>query len=390
VTKKDGLKTSGTLLTHVASDPSAHYGAVNVPPFRMSTIVFPTYADYCKAEYGTTGYGRMGTPTSAAFEDGIAALEGAAGSVSTCSGLSAVATGLMAFTKAGDHVLMPDNMYGPGRRACDKILRRYGVEIEYYAPMIGEGIEKHFRKNTRVLHIETPGSFTYEVSDIGAMTAAAKKAGVRVTCDNSWGAGYFLKPLALGADVSIMSGTKYIAGHADAMLGVLSASEETLQDVRNAVVFMGICGGADELYLGLRGLRTLHVRMEQHQKSALDLARWLETHPAVKRVLHPAFPSCPGHENWKKYFTGASGTFAVILKETDKTRFADMLDHMRLFRMGFSWGGFESLLFPEQPGHVRTAEKWTEEGLLLRLHVGFEDVEDLKQDLEDGFKRIAR
>lgn len=379
----------GTLLTHVASDPSAHHGAVNVPPYRMSTIVFNSYEEYKRADYGTTGYGRMGTPTSGAFEDGIAALEGAEGSVSTCSGLSAVIVALTAFTQAGDHVLMPDNGYGPGRRACEKILKRYGVKVDYYPPLIGAGIVKYFRPETKSVHIEAPGSFTYEVCDIGAIVAAAKQAGLRTTFDNSWSAGFFLKPLALGVDVSVMSATKYIAGHSDAMLGVLSANGEALTAVKNTAVWMGLCGGSDELYMGLRGLRTLHVRMHQHRKSALEIAEWLSAHPAVKRVLHPAFPSCPGHENWKKYFKGSSGTFGIVLKETDREKFPRMLDRMGLFRLGFSWGGFESLLFPEQPGPSRTAEPWTEEGLSLRLHIGLEDVADLKKDLDAGLKRLT-
>lgn len=378
-----------TFLAHAGSAPAEHRGAVNVPPYRMSTIVFKTYAEYEKAEYGSSAYGRAGTPTTAAFESAIAALEGAHGSVVTCSGLSAVTLGLLAFTQSGDHVLMPDNAYGPGRRVCEQVLRRYGVSIDYYPPMIGAGLAALIRPNTRVVHLEAPGSFTYEVSDLGLLAKTAKAAGAWVTMDNSWATPLLLRPLDLGVDVSIMSATKYIAGHSDAMLGVLSATETALPFVRRAALHTGVCPGSEEVYQGLRGLHSLHVRLERHGRSALELAQWLSTHPAVKRVLHPALPSCPGHENWKKYFKGSSGTFGIILNETRKDRFPKMLDGMRVFRMGLSWGGFESLLLPEQPGALRTAQPWTETGLSLRIHTGFESVEDLKTDLDEGLKRLA-
>jgi cystathionine beta-lyase len=382
-------KKTDTLLTHTGSNPAAHHGAVNVPPYRMSTVVFNSYAEFEQAEYGSSAYGRVGTPASAAFEAGIAAIEGAYNSVSTCSGLSAVVTTLLAFTKAGDHVLMPDNCYGPGRRACERLLRKYGINAEYYPAMTGAEIAGYFRPETKLVFIEAPGSFTYEISDIGEIATTAKKAGIRTAMDNSWATPLYLKPLELGIDVALMSATKYIAGHSDAMLGVISATEEAWPAIKSTAVALGICGGSEEVYLGARGLRTLRVRMEQHQKNALDIAQWLSSHAAVKRVLHPALPSCPGHENWKKYFKGASGTFGIILHETRKENFARMLDGMGLFKLGFSWGGYESLLFPEQPGPSRTAEKWTEPGLSLRLHIGLEDVSDLKADLEAGLKRLS-
>lgn len=385
--KKNGK--NATLLAHAGSEPGAFYGAVNVPPYRMSTVVFKSYREFETAEYGSSFYGRVGTPTSLAFEDAISKLEGAHDSVATCSGLSAVVAALMAFTRAGDHVLMPDNCYGPGRRAAEKILRRYGVDTEYYPPLIGKDIRRMFRKNTRTVLIEAPGSFTYEVSDIGAIAQAAKKAGIWTVMDNSWGTPLLCRPLDLGVDVALMSATKYISGHADAMLGVLSATKEAWPGIKQAVVHAGICAGSEELYLALRGLRTLSVRLRQHGEGGLEIAKWLAKHPAVKRVLHPALPSCPGHANWKKHFSGASGTFGIILHETSKKKFARMLDGMELFRMGFSWGGYESLLFPEQPGPSRSAVKWTEKGLSLRIHVGLEDVSDLKADLAAGLKRLS-
>ena len=382
-------KSENTILTHAGSKPDEYHGAVNVPVHRMSTIVFKTYAEFEKVPNVPFYYGRSGTPTSAAFEEAVAGIEGAFKCVATCSGLSAILTALLAFVKAGDHILMTDNCYGPSRKTCEEILRKFGIDVEYYPPMIGAEIEKLFRPNTKLVFMEAPGSLTFEVQDIGAITTAAKKAGIKTAIDNSWATPLFFKPLAFGIDVSVMSATKYIAGHSDVMLGVVSAMEESYPAIRRASQMLGLIGGSEELYLGTRGLRTLHVRLPHHQKSALEIAQWLEKQPQVKRVLHPALPSCPGHENWKKYFKGSSGTFSIILHETNREKIAKMLDGMNIFRMGFSWGGFESLLFPEQPKPIRTAQAWTEEGFSLRLHIGLEDVEDLRLDLEAGLKRLA-
>lgn len=375
-----------TLLTHCSSRPESFQGVVNVPVHRASTIIFKTYKEF---EEHPTYYGRAGTPTSAAFEQAIASLEGAAGSVSTCSGLSAIVVALTAFTKAGDHILIADNVYGPTRKFCKDMLSKHGVEVEFYSPMIGAGIQDMFKKNTRVLFLEAPGSLTFEVCDIGALVEAARNAKIVTVMDNSWGTPLFFKPLENGIDVSMMSATKYISGHSDAILGVVSGTAETYPLLKKAAMMLGLCGGSEELYIGLRGLRTLEIRLKEHQERALTIARWLETQSAVKRVLHPALPSCGGHENWKKYFKGSSGTFGMILKEADKKKIAQMLDGLKLFHMGASWGGYESLCFPEQPAPLRTASAWTETGFSLRLHIGFEDVEDLKTDLMASFKRLA-
>lgn len=382
-------KSENTILTHAGSKPDEYHGAVNVPVHRMSTIVFKTYEEFEKVPNVPFYYGRSGTPTSAAFEEAIAGIEGAYKSVATCSGLSAILTALLAFTKAGDHVLMTDNCYGPSRKTCEEILRRFGVDVEYYPPMVGAHISDYFRPNTKLVFMEAPGSLTFEVQDIGAITKAAQAAGIRTAIDNSWATPLFFKPLEFGIDVSVMSATKYIAGHSDVMLGVVSAKETVYPEIKRAAMMLGLTGGSEELYLATRGLRTLHVRLPFHEKHALYLAQWLAEQPQVKRVLHPALPSCPGHENWKKYFSGSTGTFSIILHETDRTKIAAMLDGMDIFRMGFSWGGFESLLFPEQPKPIRTAAKWTEDGFSLRLHIGLEDVEDLRIDLEKGLQRLS-
>jgi len=381
-------KSFETLLTHAGSKPDEYHGAVNVPPHRMSTIVFRTYEEFEKVPNVPYSYGRAGTPSTAAFEEGIAAIEGAYRSVATCSGLSAILTALIAFAEAGDHILMTDNCYGPSRKSCEEILRRFGVDVEYYPPMIGAEIEKLFRPNTKLVFMEAPGSLTFEVQDIGAITAAAKKAGIKTAIDNSWATPLFFQPLDFGIDISVMSATKYVSGHSDVMLGVVSTNEEAWPQVKRAALMLGLCGGSEELYLGLRGLRTLNVRLQQHQKNALDIAEWLANRKEVKSVRHPALPSCPGHENWKKYYKGSSGTFGIILHQTDREKIAAMLNGMKIFNLGFSWGGFESLLFPEQPKPIRTAAPWTEEGFSLRLHIGLEDVEDLRADLDAGLSRL--
>ena len=379
---------TGTLLTHISSNPKKYDGAVNIPVHRASTIVYNSFEEFENRPKPPFVYGRAGTPTSAAFEQAITALEGAAGSVSTCSGLSAIVTALTSVAGSGDHVLIPDNAYGPNRKFCKKMLGHCGVDVEFYPPLIAD-ISKLFRKNTKALFIEAPGSLTFEVCDIGAFVKAAKAAKIKTIMDNSWGSPLLFKPLDHGIDISVMSCTKYVSGHSDAMLGVVSGTAETYPALKAAALHFGLCGGSEELYIGLRGLRTLHIRLKEHESRALEIAHWLEKQPAVKRVLHPALPSCPGHENWKKYFKGSCGTFSIILKETDKKKFARMLDGFKLFHMGASWGGYESLCFPEQPGPVRTASPWTEEGLLMRLHIGFEDMDDLKTDLSEGLKRLV-
>lgn len=381
-------ENSGTFLTHVSITPEKYDGVVNTPVHRASTIIYKTYEEFESHPKPPFSYGRAGTPTSAAFEQAIAALEGAAGSVSACSGLSAIVISLTAFAGSGDHVLIPDNVYGPSRKFCAKMLKNCGIEAEFYPPLIAD-ISTLFRPNTKVLFVEAPGSLTFEVGDIGAFLKAAKARSITTIMDNSWASGMHFKPLDAGFDVSVMSATKYISGHSDAMLGVVSGTAEAYPKLKAAALQLGICAGSEELYIGLRGLRTLHVRMKEHEARGLEMAQWLAKQPAIKRVLHPALPSCPGHENWKRYFKGASGTFGLVLHETDKAKFGRMLDGFALFHMGASWGGYESLCFPEQPGPIRTAQKWDEPGLSLRLHIGFEDLDDLKNDLEQGFKRLS-
>ncbi len=387
--KQDPRKHAKTLLAHLGSQPLRYDGVVNTPVHRASTFVIDTYEHFLNCFEAPYRYGRESTPSSTAFEQAIATLDGAAGCVVTSSGLAAINGAILSFVTAGDHILLPDNFYGFARDFCTRTLSRFGVEIEYYDPMCGAEIEKQIKDTTKILYLEAPGSLSYEVQDIGAFVAAAKKHDLITMIDNSWGTPLHLRPLELGIDISIISATKYISGHSDMMLGVISCNEKTLKPVRDTIRQLGNCAGSEELYLGLRGLRTLDVRMERHSESGLALAHWLSGHEAIKKVLHPALPESPGHENWKKYFTGCSGVFAVVLHETDRTKIAAMLDGMEIFKMGFSWGGYESLLFPEQLNPARITKPWEGDGFLLRIHPGLEDMEDLKNDLQQGLVRLT-
>jgi len=381
-----------TLIVSAGRDPEANHGVVNPPVYHASTILHPTVAAMeatRKPEYRGTRYGRYGTPTTFALEDAVAALEGGARCVATGSGLAAIVAALAAFVKAGDHVLMVDSVYGPARRTCDRLLARFGVETTYYDPRIGAGITRLMRPNTRVVYTESPGSLTFEMQDIPAIAGIAHQRGAMVLVDNSWGTPLYFQPFAHGVDVSIQAATKYIVGHSDAMMGTITATTDAFPAVEASAREFGAIPGPDDCYLALRGLRTLSVRLARHQETGLTLARWLKARPEVKRVLHPALPDDPGHALWARDFTGACGLFGVVLDERfDKTAVAAMLDGMAHFGMGASWGGFESLILPTDPGKIRTATPWREPGLTIRIHAGLEDPADLIADLERGFDRL--
>ena len=377
-----------TRLVHAGREPARQHGFVNTPIYRGSTVLFPTVAALDANDQDFT-YGRLGTPTVKALETTIAELEGGYRTLLTPSGLSAIATALLAFVSAGDEILISDSVYRPTRRFCDNVLKRLGVTTIYYDPVIGAGIDSLITKKTRVVFAESPGSQTFEVQDIPAIVDVAHAAGAMVILDNTWATPLYFKSFAHGVDVSIQAATKYIVGHADAMLGAITASEETSGAVVKVHEDFGLCPGPEDVYLGLRGLRSLGVRLERHHKSGLELARWLAGRPEVARVLHPALPDYPGHQLWKRDFSGASGLFSIVLKPVPPRSVAAMLDGLNLFGMGYSWGGFESLILPFDPGAYRTATTWRAEGPALRLHVGLEAVEDLKADLEAGFARLA-
>lgn len=384
--------TKDTLLVHAGRDPRANHGIVNPPVYHCSTVLFPTLAaleDTDRNSLEGVHYGRMGTPTSFAFEQAVADLEGGWRAVNTASGLAAIATALTAFTKAGDHVLITDSAYGPTRRFAKETLAPYGVEVEFFDPCVGAGIAALLRPNTSVVFLESPGSLTFEIQDVPAIAKAAKSVGATVLLDNTWATPLFFRPFDHGVDASIHAATKYMVGHADAMLGVITCRDEAVwTTVKKAATRFGTCAGPDDLFLGLRGLRTLSVRLRQHQESALILADWLAARPEVTRVLHPARPDFPGHALWKRDFTGSSGLFSIVIKPAPRAALAAMVDELELFGMGYSWGGFESLLLPTHPAAVRSATRWTDPGIVLRLHAGLEHPDDLIRDLDNAFRRL--
>jgi cystathionine beta-lyase len=391
---KSKSKKPDTLLAHAGRDPAKNFGVVNPPVYHASTIVHRTVADLEQAQKNRYGvdqvvYGRYGTPTTFALEQAVAALEGGARAIAYCSGAAACYSAILGFVKAGDHVLVTDSVYGPVRAFCNNFLARFNVETTFYDPSLGQSIERLFKPNTRLLYMESPGSLTFEIQDVKALVAAAKAKGIKTALDNTWAAPLFFKPLAMGVNAEVIAGTKYIVGHSDAMMGLAVTGEESFLPVREAAALLGNHAAPDDCYLALRGLRTAGVRLRQHEKAALELARWLEKRKEIERVLHPALESFPGHALWKRDFTGSSGLFSIVLKPGTPKRAVDaMLDGMELFGMGFSWGGFESLMVPVFPEHLRSAVKW-QSGPVLRLHAGLEDVGDLIADLDAGFKRLA-
>lgn len=364
---------------------------VNPPVVRASTFLFEKLADFEEASrhpFDGPFYGRVGTPTTFAFEQAIAELEGGHRSIAASSGVAAISAVLLAFLDKGDHLLVVDTVYDPVRRFCNRMLARLGIETTFYDPAAGAGIGELIRPNTKLVYLESPGSGTFEVQDVRAIVAAAKAAGARTAIDNTWATPLFFRPLDHGIDVSIHAATKYIVGHSDAMLGVVTANAETYDAVRRATQDLGACAGSEECNLGLRGLRTLAVRLRQHEASALTLARWLERQPQVARVLHPALPSSPGHEFWKRDFSGSSGLFSIELASREPQAARSFIDALSMFRIGFSWGGYESLVLPTHPGKSRSLPLWNGRGPIVRLQIGLEDTGDLKADLAQALARL--
>ena len=387
-------KRSETLLAHLGRDPWRFDGAVNTPVYRASTILSPGVAHWEDNERrrrkGSIHYGRAGTPTSFAFEDSVAALEGAAGAVSVSSGLAAIAFSILPFVDAGDHVLVADSVYWPCRKFCESQLKRLGVEVTYYDPLVGAGIAELIRPNSKLVYLESPGSLTFEVQDVPAIAAAAKAAGLILVADNTWATPLNFRPLEHGVDIVLHAATKYLVGHSDAMLGVICCSAEHEERVRETVRAYGVCAGPDDLFLGLRGLRTLAVRLARHQETGLALAAWLAGRPEVARVMHPGLPDDPGHALWRRDFDGASGLFGLVLSQPrSQEALAAMIDGLELFGIGASWGGFESLIITAKPERGRTATEWRVPGPTLRIHAGLEHPDDLIADLEAGFARLA-
>lgn len=375
-----------TELVTSGRDTVAQKGFINPPIVRGSTVLYPTAEDL-HAHRGEFQYGRLGTPTTKALQEALMALEGpqCAGVGLTPSGVASISTALLAVLKAGDHLLVIDSVYRPTRNFCNGVLKRFGVETTYFDPLIGAGIEALFKPNTKAVLVEAPGSQSFEMPDIPAIAAVAHRKNALVIDDNTWATPFFHRSLDQGVDISLQAATKYIGGHSDIMFGTISANAQTWPAISEAIYLLGVCAGPDDVFLALRGLRTLAVRLAHHQKSGLEIARWLAERPEVQRVLHPALESDPGHAIWKRDFTGASGLFSIVLKPAPQQAVDAFLDTVQLFGMGYSWGGYESLVIPFDCTDYRTATKWNPGGPTLRLHIGLEHVEDLKADLVSGF-----
>jgi cystathionine beta-lyase len=383
---------SDTRLVHAGRDPERQFGFVNPPVYRGSTIIFPTMAEFetrNARKYTGIPYGLHGTPTNFALAAALAELSGGFRTLLASSGLAAVAQTLTAFLQTGDHLLIADSVYGPTREFCSTVLSRFGVDVEFYDPLIGAGIAASIRDRTRVVYCESPGSLTFEVQDVPAIAAAARARGAVVILDNTWATPLYYRAFERGVDVEIQAATKYLAGHSDLLLGAVTTRDEALfRVVKDGSAAFGDCVVPDVCYEALRGLRTLGVRLRQHERSAMLIADWLAARPEVARVLHPALPADPGHALWRRDFTGASSLLGVLLRTSFEPAVAAMIEGMRLFKIGASFGGFESLIVPARPPAARTARPWREPGFLLRLHVGLEAVDDLVADLEDGFARL--
>jgi len=388
----DDAHKPATRATHLGRNPRRFLGAVNTPVFHATTMLFSTVAELEEArrgDYAGIGYGLHGLPTVTDLQDAIAAIEGAYGALAVPSGLTATTLPLLALTRPGDHVLVTDAVYGPTRRFCNIHLTRLGVDVSYYDPLIGAAIEREFRSNTRIVFTESPGSLTFAVQDVPAIAEVAHRRGALVVTDNSWATPFGFRSFDHGVDVSVHAATKYIGGHSDVLLGLILGSEATFPALHRIWTDMGVAASSDDCFLALRGLRTLPLRLERHVASAVQIAQWLMTRPEVREVIYPVLPGSRGHDLWKRDFIGGSGLFAVVLEPVARARIDAMLDGMKLFGMGWSWGGFESLIIPTYPELTQTATKWDAGGPCLRLAVGLEDPADLIADLADGLARLA-
>lgn len=383
-----------TKLITAGRDKKWTNGVVNPPVQRASTVVFNSVEEKRKATINrankTLFYGRRGTNTHFAFQDAMVEVEGGAGCALYPCGTAAISNAILSFVETGDHILMVDTCYEPTRDFCDTIMKKMGVETTYYEPTIGEGIQDLIKPNTKVLFTESPGSVTMEVQDIPTLARVAHEHDIIVMLDNTWAAGVNFSPFDFGVDISIQAATKYIVGHSDVMLGTAVANEKCWDQLREQSYLMGQCVSPDDAYLGLRGIRTLDIRLRQHAESSLKVAKWLETRPEVDHVRHPALESCPGHEFFKRDFTGGNGLFSFVLKNSNTKATTALLDGMTHFSMGYSWGGFESLILANEPNSfdsLRTVANPNFEGTLIRVHIGLEDVDDLIADLEAGLER---
>ncbi len=380
-----------TKLCHLGRNPSRYNGMVNTPVFRGSTILFDKIEDIIKLDkisHTDQTYARSGTPTVKELQNALAELDGVNNNIVVSSGMNAISIVLKSLLKAGDHVLITDSSYKCTLRFADDELSKDGVQTTYYEPLIGEEIEQLIKPNTKVIWLESPSSGTFEVQDILAITKVAKKHGIITVIDNTWATPLFLQPFKFGIDVSIQSLTKYIGGHSDIILGAISATDEIFPKIYNTFRNFGTIACPDYCYLALRGLRTLGVRLKQHQESALYIAKWLETHPSVDKVLHPALESFESNLLWRQYFTGSSGLFSFILKPHTEEELLKFIDSLKIFGRGLSWGGFESLILPYKLDEKRAARTLKNGGHLVRVNIGLENPDDLVLDLNNALKNI--
>ena len=381
----------GTLAGHLGRSPQKWLGAVNTPVFRATTMLFHRMADLKAAaagEYAGLSYALHGLPTVTDLQSAIATLEGGHAALAVPSGLTATTLPLLALLKPGDHLLVTDVVYGPTRRFCNLHLKRMGVDVTYYDPLAGAAIEHAFRPTTKAVFVESPGSLTFEVQDVPAIAAVAHARGAVVVMDNTWATPLHFRAFDHGVDVSVHAATKYIGGHSDVLLGLIVANEATFPALHRLWTDMGVTASSDDCFLSLRGLRTLDIRLARQQASGLAIAQWLRARPEVKEVLHPGLPGARGHDLWKRDFRGASSLFGVVLQPVAEERIAAMLDGLELFGMGWSWGGYESLVIPTWPERTRSVTTWNPGGPCLRFAIGLEDPDDLVADLDAGFARL--
>ena len=365
---------------------------VNPPIHRASTILFPCVADFYKSQESGGSrpiYGRQGTSNNQELSEALAKLEGGKFAYVTPSGLSAITTTLLTFLQPGDHMLVVDSVYFYVRDFIECILKKNQVDVTFYDPCEGEDIEKLFQPNTKILYTESPGSITFELQDIPLLTKKAHKKGIKVILDNTWATGLYFPAFSHNVDIVILSATKYIIGHSDTLLGAIVCRDKEIKNALEvSITSMGVCASPDDCYMGLRGLRTLNVRLAQHQKNALTVAEWLDQQPEVKMVMHPAYPKSKSYKIWKRDFTGASGVFSILLEESPNDAVGVLIDNLKLFGIGLSWGGYESLVLPVKLKGYR--KYWHEMGHTIRFHIGLESPEDLILDLQQAFDKYRK
>ena len=388
-----------TLLATLGRPKKEDFGTVNTPVSRASTITFKSLQKFLDADARSIkklaspsarafSYGRSSNSTTLSLRNAINNLENAYATLLTNSGLSAITTTLLSLLKSGDHLLVSDSVYNPVKKSCDYFFTRLNIETTYYNPLIGSGIKKLFKKNTKVVFMESPGSLTFDMIDIPAIVKESKKSNIKTVVDNTWATPLLFRPLDYDVDVSLMAITKYVSGHADIMMGSIAVNKKSWKEVASGYLSLANAVSPDDAYLSLRGLRTMGIRLKQHQKNAKIVANWLKKHPLVTKIMYPALPSDLGYKIWKKYYNGASGLFGFVIKPCPVRKIQAMLASLDHFSMGFSWGGYESLLIPTNIQATRNVTKWSTNGNSFRIHIGLEDPNDLIQDLKKGFNKL--